>query len=129
MQERYIIHLPSAVELEQKIKDSLISGQGVPVVATKLGTFSIGIVNNHPQFVQEKSSVNDYEEDKIILHPKSIYTAVSETDFGRGVVSAVHGSIEEKNKLFTLTLANNMEQFDDIPTELVVEGPDSNSYL
>ncbi len=120
MQERYIIHLPAADELKVKIIDSLESGEAVPVVAVKLGTFSIGLVNNHPQFVQEKSPDNDYFEDKIALQPQSIYTAVSESDFGRGLVSAVHGFIDGNNKQFILTLTDNMEQFGDIPTELVI---------
>lgn len=120
MQERYIIHLPPAKELKEKIKDSLISGQGVPITVIRLGTFSIDIVNNHPQFVQEKSSENDYREDTLVLRPESIYTEVSETDFGRGLVSAVHGSVEGENKHFTLMLSNIMEHFNDLPAELII---------
>ena len=120
MQERYLIHLPSAGELEQKINDSLLSGEGVPVVAAKLGTFSIELVNNHPQYVQEKSPDNDYEQYNITLYPKSVFTAVSETDFGRGLVLAIQGLVDEENKQFTLTLANKMDKLVDLPAELVI---------
>lgn len=128
MQERYIIKDPSNEELKTRLKESLLSGEGVSVIASKLGNFTVKLANEQLQFIADQNSLYQNDEQVIILHPESIFTAVAENDFGRGLVSAVHGSAEE-NKQFVLTIACDEDLFEDIPTELVVEDPDSNSYI
>ncbi len=121
MQHRFIINEPPAGELKDRLKEAIVSGEGVPVIAKSLGTFSLKVVNDSIVFIPDDSSVGNEKEEGLILHPTSIYTAVSEDDFTeRSIVSAIKGEVEGRDESFILTVSNNEDGFDDIPTELVL---------
>lgn len=121
MQYRFIINEPPARALKDRLKEAIVSGEGVHVVAKSLGAFSLKVVNDSIVFLPDDSNLGGEKEEDLILHPTSIFTAVSEDDFTeRSIISAIKGEVEGRDESFILTVSNNENGFDDIPTELVL---------
>ncbi len=128
MQYRYIINEPPARVLKNRLKEAIISGDGVSVTAKALGSFSLKVINENIVFVPDNSDIRSDTEEELVLHPLSIYTAVSEDEFaGRSVVSAIKGMVEDRDESFLLTVSNEVNGFDELPTELVIN-PNSDEF-